>query len=110
MQGMAVAAVTARLEKADVLASLTAERVLAHFGVDARRSGGELRFQICPECGARSRWDAVSVSKETGLWHCKVNECRGDLLAMVAGYAGIDLARDFESVLGAAADIAGVAR
>lgn len=100
----------ARLDKADVLSSLTAERVLDHFGVEHRRAGGELRFQICPECGPRTRDDSVSVNRESGRWRCLAHECRGDLLTMVAGYAGVDIDRDFQRVVEVAADIAGVAR
>jgi hypothetical protein len=103
--------VTARgLDKTDVLAALSAERVLDHFGIDYQRSGRELRFQVCPECGPRSKADTVSVSTATGRWKDHAHDCRGDLLSMVAGYAGIDLDRDFGRVLEVAADIAGMAR
>lgn len=99
---------TARIDKADVRAALTPGRVLDHFGIDHRRAGGELRFQICPECGPRTRDDSVSVNASTGRWRCLAHECSGDLFAMVAGYAGIDLVRDFSRVVEVAADIAGV--
>jgi len=98
------------LDKVDVIAALSAERVLDHFGIDHQRSGRELRFQVCPECGPRTRADSVSVSVETGRWKDHAHECRGDLLSMVAGYAGVDLERDFQRVLEVAADIAGVGR
>ena len=52
---------TARLEKADVLAALDVERTLQHFGVEYRRSGRELRFQVCPTCGPRTRKDARTL-------------------------------------------------
>jgi len=101
--------VTARgPDKREVVQALTAERVLDYFGIGHRRSGGELRFQLCPECGWRSRWDAVSVSIASGRWKCHAHDCAGDLLAMVAGYAGIDAAREFPRVVEVAAEIAGV--
>ena len=96
-----------RLEKREVAASLTAERVLDHFGIEYQRKGGELRFSICPECGSRSREDTVSINRKTGRWRCHAHECAGDILAMVADYAGVDIVRDFQRVLEIAADIAG---
>lgn len=99
---------TGRLDKRVVVEALTATQVLEHFGVDHRRSGAEWRFAICPACGQRSRADSVSCNRATGRWRCHAHDCAGDLLAMVAGFAGIDIRRDFESVLAAAAAIAGV--
>jgi hypothetical protein len=99
----------ARIEKDAVLAALTPERVLEHFSIDYRRAGAELRFQICPECGPRSRADTVSVNRATGRWRDLAHDCAGDLLAMVALFAGVDIRRDFARVLVVAADIAGVA-
>lgn len=98
----------ARVDKADVIAALTAERVLEHFGVDYRRFGAELRFQLCPTCGPRTRADAVSASHETGRWIDHAHGCKGDLLAMVAGFLGVDIVARFDQVLAAAAELAGV--
>lgn len=96
------------VDKADVVAALSAERVLAHFSIDHTQKGRELRFQICPKCGPRTRADAVSVSKQTGKWRDHAHKCKGDILSMVAGFASLDPARDFERVLALAADVAGI--
>lgn len=98
---------TTRVDKRDIVAALSPTAVLDHFAVEYRRSGAELRFSICPGCGPRSRADTVSASRETGRWKCHAHDCAGDLLAMVAGFAGVDIRRDFERVLAVAADIAG---
>lgn len=100
---------TTRVDKRDIVAALTPAAVLEHFGVAYRISGAEWRFAVCPACGARSRWDAVSCNRSTGRWRCHVHDCRGDLLSMVAGFAGVDVRADFHRVLRVAADIAGVA-
>lgn len=97
------------VDKDAVLSSLTASAVLDHFQVEHQRAGAELRFQICPSCGPRSRADSVSVNRSSGRWRCLAHDCAGDLLAMVAGFAGIDIRRDFPRVVAVAADIAGVA-
>ncbi len=99
---------TARIDRADVVARLSATQVLQHFGIPSRRAGDELRFQVCPSCGPRSRIDALAVNVETGRWKCHAHSCRGDLLALVAGLAGLDARRDFRAVLAIAADLAGV--
>ena len=99
----------ATIDKAEVLASLTPMAVLARFAISARITGAELRFAICPECGPRTRADAVSINQRTGRWYCHVGGCSGDLLAMVAGFAGIDIERDFPRVLEVAATVAGIA-
>ncbi len=99
---------SARVEKADVLAALTAERVLEHFGIDYRRSGYELRLQVCPTCGPRTRKDAVSVNSDSGQWKCHAHGCSGDILDIVAGMAGLDIERDFRAVLEVAAELAGI--
>lgn len=96
-----------RLDKADVVALLSPERVLDSFGIEHHRSGSQIRTQHCPACGQRSR-DAVTISASDGRWRCHAHECKGDLLAMVAGYASLDVERDFTRVLELAADIAGV--
>jgi hypothetical protein len=98
-----------KVDKDQVLSALTPEMVLSHFAIDYRRAGAELRFQICPECGPRSRADTISVNRATGRWRDLAHDCAGDLLAMVALFAGVDIRRDFARVLVVAADIAGVA-
>lgn len=44
-----------RIDKADVDAAIEPRDVLAHFGVDARRAGGELWSRSCPGRADRSR-------------------------------------------------------
>lgn len=96
-----------RLDKEQVAAALSAERVFDFFAVDRKRSAGQWRIQHCPECGPRSRKDAVTVSDD-GKWHCKAHGCRGDIFTMVGGFAGIDVKSRFPEVLTLAAEIAGV--
>jgi len=92
------------LRKQDVLAGLTVGAVLAHFGVKAAPSGRQLRVRRCPACGERAR-DAVVVSQASGQWYCHAHQHRGDLLAMVAGYAGLSARTDFAQVLAVAGQI-----
>lgn len=98
---------TARLDRDTVRAALSVHAVLAHFGIEARRTGGQLRTHACPECGERTR-DAVVMNAATGLWDDKAHGCSGDLFDAIAGYADLDVARDFPAVLELAAEIAGV--
>ena len=102
---------TPRLEREAVLAALTVPAVLARFGLEpsgrpSRR--GEVRLRSCPTCGERGRVDAVGINLESGKWSCYAGNCKGDLLAAVAGWAGLNIATDFVRVLDLAADIAGV--
>lgn len=99
---------TARLDKAEVLGALGAEAVLAHFGIEFQRRGDELRCQVCPGCGPRTRRDAVAINSDTGRWCDHAHGCRGDLFDLVAGLAGLDIERDFGAVLAVAAELAGV--
>ena len=87
---------------------LRAAAVLERFGIDSRRSGAELRTALCPTCGARSRPDTVCSNTSTGMWCCKAHQCKGDVFALVAGYSGLDIKREFGRVLEVAAEIAGV--
>jgi len=96
-----------RLDADEVVAALRPAAVLAHFQVEARRAGHELRTNACPSCGARSR-DAVCIHAETGLWFDHAHGCQGNVLDLVAGFAGLDRRKDFPRVLAVAADIAGV--
>jgi hypothetical protein len=95
-----------RLDVGEVRAALRAADVLARFGIEARRAGDQLRTHHCPTCGQRSR-DAVVIDAETGVWTDHAHGCAGDVLALLAGYASIDIARDFRRVLELAAELAG---
>jgi len=93
------------LDRDQVLAALRPGDVLAHFGVQGHRTGSQLRMRLCPSCGPRSR-DAVVIDLDSGRWYDHAHQCHGDLLALVAGLAGLDVRRDFVQVLQRAAHIA----
>lgn len=90
-----------------VRAALQPNTVLDAFGVGYARRGTELRTQQCPTCGQRSR-DSVCIAADTGAWQDKAHGCAGDIFALVAGYAGLDIKRDFPRVVEVAASIAGI--
>lgn len=89
---------------ADIKTQLRAADALTRLGIAYKRAGRELRTQVCPDCGQRSR-DAVCINADSGAWHCKVCGGRGDILSAIAGYAGL---RDFVEVKRLAMDIAGM--
>ena len=95
------------LRRNEVLAGLTVDAVLAHFQVAGRRGATEFRTARCPVCGARSS-RAVTISLATGRWKCHGHGHQGDLLDLVAGYAGLPIATDFPAVLACAAQISRV--
>lgn len=97
-----------RLEKDAVLAELRVSDVIAHFQLQGKERAGELRVGVCPVCGVRSRKDAVCINLSSGRWHCKAQQCSGDILDLVAGYAGLDIKREFQRVLELGGAIAGV--
>lgn len=105
---MSLTAQPPRIERDVVLSALTAGRVLAHLGIGFRDRAGQHRTDICPRCGKRTRPDSVSINIVTGLWNCHVCGAAGDVLALLAGYSGLDARTDFRRVLELAADIAGV--
>lgn len=95
----------------DVRASLPpgfAALALDHFGKRYRPRGRELKTHDCPACGHRSRPDAVSINTADGRWQCKARGCKGDVFALVAGYAGLDIKRDFPAAINLTASIAGL--
>lgn len=96
-----------RFDRDDVVQQLRPAAVLDHFGVKARHSGGELRTHVCPVCGPRSR-EAVAVNAATGRWIDHAHGCRGDVLALLAGLAGLDIRRDIRRVLDLGASLASV--
>lgn len=98
---------TARLDKAAVLAQLTPEAVATTYGLEGRWSGRWLRSRRCPIAAHGS--DAFGLSRE-GKWHCHGCDIGGgDLLSMIAACEGLDCSTDFPAVLEIAAAIAGVA-
>jgi hypothetical protein len=70
--------------------------VLRWFGIQGHAVGREFRTNACPECGVRTRDDAVSVNLDNGLWHCFVRGCRGDLFDLAGA---LDGAAGFQAVL-----------
>ena len=104
----AASAYKPRLDKEAVLAELRTQDVVAHFQLQGRTIGDELRVGICPACGPRTRKDSVAINLVTGRWVDHAHGCSGDLLALVAGFGGLDIKRDFERVLELAGSIAGV--
>lgn len=99
---------TMRLDADAVRALLTPSMVLDHFEI--KRSGSaQLATSFCPQCGQLKR-ASVSIHRETGAWRCHHCGTGGSLLALAAGYAGIDIHADFYRALGLAAAIAGIPR
>lgn len=90
-----------------ILAELRPAAVPEHYGIKFKICGDELRTRHCPACGQRST-DAVAINVDSGLWCCHVCGARGDVFALVAGYAGLDARRDFVKVKELAAQIAGI--
>lgn len=90
-----------------IRAALSPAHVLDHFEIEYREYRGELCTRQCPRCGERSR-ASVYVDASSGAWHCHAHGCRGDLFALIAGHAGMDVRRAFPAVVALAASIAGV--
>jgi hypothetical protein len=87
------------------LRELDPAAVIARYRIEGRRNVDEFRTRECPKCGQRDR-DAVSVNLVTGFWCCFAHGCRGDVLALLAGYAGLgDDAASFADVLALAGDV-----
>jgi hypothetical protein len=96
-----------RIDPDDVRGSLRVADVIERYDVPGRRSGGEFRTKVCPACGPRAR-ESVAINLTTGRWHDHAHGCSGDVFALLAALAGIDVRQDFRRVLELAADIAGV--
>jgi hypothetical protein len=95
-----------RVDKGDVLASLTAEAVAAQYGIAGRWFGRWMRARRCP--ASEHGTDAFGLARD-GAWHCHACDIGGrDLLSLVAACEGLDCATAFPEVLEVAAAIAGV--
>jgi len=95
------------VRKEDVLVALTAEMVLDHAGADHRRSGRNLRTQLCPN--RQHSEDVLSVQATDGRWRCFVCGSKGhDLLSLLAAYEHLNGKTDFPRVLELGAKLAGV--
>jgi phage/plasmid primase-like uncharacterized protein len=87
--------------------ALVPAAVLDHFEIEYRESRDELYTRSCPACGERSR-ESMGVHATSGVWKCQRCSAHGDLLALVASYAQIDIKTQFRRVLEIAAAIAGI--
>ncbi len=104
-----------RLDAATVRNMTRATAVLDRFA-EEYRDRPEIRLARCPACGHQSRRGRESfvIDRESGEWihhsgaRADGTACRGDVLDLVAAYAGIDIRRDFPRVLEIAASIAGI--
>ena len=98
-----------RLDADAIRALLTPSMVLDHFEV--KRSGGnaQIAVSLCPQCGQLKR-ASVSIHRETGAWKCHHCRTGGGIIALAAGYAGIDVRADFHKAVGFAAAISGIPR
>jgi hypothetical protein len=73
--------------------------VLRHFGIPiARRDGRVVSVRQCPACGKRAT-AAVAIDLDGGRWFDEARGCRGELVDLVAGYAGRKRGDDLEDVL-----------
>lgn len=98
-----------RLDRAEVLAALTAEDVADALGIcargDQRWRGRWCRSRSC----ARTHHNSVCFAiARDGMWHCHSCDEGGDLLDLIAASIGVDARAAFPDVLAAAAAIAGV--
>jgi hypothetical protein len=99
-----------RFDRSDVASNVAGRvpTILAHFGIQAHQLGREYKTSQCPECGPRSRNDAVSINGDTGAWKDHAHGCRGSVFDMVALYAGLGR-NNFRDALQLTAEILGVA-
>lgn len=93
------------LNKDTVLAALTPEAVLRHFGIQGAWRGYWLRSR---RCAKEDHSDDAFGIKRDGHWHCWSCNEGGDLLRLVATGAKLDPRTDFQAVLEIAAEIANV--
>ena len=84
--------------------------LVRHFNLPGKIRGREWITKVCPECGTRSRGDAVAINLDTGRWCCHAHGCKGDGFALIASLSGLDSGRDFVEVVKLAAEILGVER
>lgn len=93
------------LDKSTVLAALTPEAVLQHFGIPGQWRGRWLRSRRCAKVDHDT--EAFGLARD-GHWSCHACDMGGDLLRLVATGHGLDPRTDFQKVLEIAAEIAGV--
>ena len=96
-----------KLDTATIRDALVPSSILDHFEITYRESRDEIYTRSCPACGERSR-DSMCIHAVSGVWTCKRCSAHGDILALVAGYAQIDIKAQFRRVLEIAAAISGI--
>lgn len=96
-----------KLDTATIRSALVPASILDHFEITYREARDQLYTHTCPACGERSR-DSMCVHAESGVWKCQRCSAHGDILALVAGYAQIDIKTQFRRVLEIASAIAGI--
>lgn len=94
-----------RVDRDVVLDALTAQDVADHLGIKGRWSGRWMRSSRCGETDHGG--DHFGLARD-GHWHCHACNKGGDLLALLALGAGLDVRADFQRVLELGAEIAGV--
>jgi hypothetical protein len=95
-----------RCDRAEVAAAVAGQvpGILAHFSIENRKFGDEYKTAHCPDCGPRSRKDAVAINSINGQWHCHAHGCHGSIFDLVALYAGLQRS-DFAKALQLTAEI-----
>ncbi len=103
-----------RITKDDVKAALDGRvlELLERFG-QSPRDKAEIRLAECPVCHDGTRRASFMVDRETGDFLHHANGCKGDVLALIAAYADLDVRskdehRGFPAVLRLGAQIAGL--
>ena len=97
-----------RLDTATIRDALVPAAILDHFEIAYREARDDLYTRTCPSCGERSR-ESMCVHATSGVWKCQRCSAHGDGLALIAGYAQLDIKTQFRRVLEIAAGIAGIA-
>lgn len=102
-----------RLDADQVRGALRTTAVLEWAG-EEYRDRPEIRLATCPACGGNQRRASFLVHRESGQWMhhggagADGRPCRGDIFALVAAFAGLDVRRDFPRVKEIGAQIAGL--
>lgn len=98
---------TPHYDKDVIRDALDVRRIFERYGLKMRRSGTWYRTHECPGCG--SGQSAAFAVHENGGFICHRCDLRGhDALSLVALLEGLNVEREFPSVLQTAARIAGI--
>lgn len=94
--------------------ALSADLVIARYGLRAKKRGSQYRLVECPRCRGRSTREAIAIDAKTGQWlhhgfeRAAGGTCSGDVLDLIAACEDLDCKRDFRRIMDIAAEIAGV--